>query len=199
MNDRKLSRGLRLYCSLIDKAAGGFYTLLAFIKYWPFLRSKGKCRIEKGVRIRQFLFRESKLQVVLNDMNAIGHHTDIQGSATITFGKRSFCGAYCVFGVNDSISIGSDVMIAHAVTIRDTDHAWARTDIPMRGQGIVTSPVVIEDDVWIGHGAAILKGVTVGRGSIIAAGAVVTKDVPSYSVVGGVPAKMIRLRTDMEA
>jgi acetyltransferase-like isoleucine patch superfamily enzyme len=64
----------------------------------------------------------------------------------------------------------------------------------MKNQGIITTPIVIEDDVWIGHGAVILKGVTLGQGSIIAASAVVTKDVSPYSIVGGIPAKIIGSR-----
>ena len=90
-------------------------------------------------------------------------------------------------------------MIAQAVTIRDTDHNFQRTDISMIEQGITSSPVVIEDDVWIGHGVTITKGVTIGKGSIIAAGAVVTKDIPSYSIVGGIPAKVIKSRLDESA
>ena len=59
---------------------------------------------------------------------------------------------------------------------------------------MITSPIVIEDDVWIGHGAVILKGVTLGQGSIVAAAAVVTKNVSPYSIVGGIPAKPIGSR-----
>ena len=64
----------------------------------------------------------------------------------------------------------------------------------MRTQGIVSSPVLVEDDVWIGHGAIILKGVSIGTGAIISAGSVVTKTVPAYSIVGGVPAQIIGRR-----
>ncbi|MBU2537741.1 MAG: acyltransferase [Proteobacteria bacterium] len=85
-------------------------------------------------------------------------------------------------------------MIAQAVSIRDTDHAFEDANLPMTQQSIITSSVVVEDDVWIGHGATILKGVHVGKGAIIAAGAVVTRDVAPYSIVGGVPAKLIRNR-----
>lgn len=73
----------------------------------------------------------------------------------------------------------------------DTDHAFARTDIPMNRQGITTAPIHIGDDVWIGHGVAILKGVTIGNGAIVAAGAVVNKDVAPFDIVGGVPARVL--------
>lgn len=100
-----------------------------------------------------------------------------------------------MFGCNLSITIGKNVMISQFVTLRDTDHVFDSTDKPMIDQGIISAPIVIEDDVWLGHGVVVLKGVTIGTGSVIAAGAVVTKDVPRYSIVGGVPAKVIRLRT----
>jgi acetyltransferase-like isoleucine patch superfamily enzyme len=87
-------------------------------------------------------------------------------------------------------------MISSAVTIRDTNHGTKRIDIPMVKQDIETSPVTIGDDVWISHGAVILKGVNVGKGAVIAAGAVVTRNVPAYAMVGGVPARLIRNRLD---
>lgn len=99
---------------------------------------------------------------------------------------------------NELVRIGRNVMIADQVTIRDTDHSISSIDRPMIDQGIETAPVIIGDDVWIGHGASILKGVTVGEGSVIAAGAVVTKDVPPFAIVGGVPARIIRFRKQDE-
>ncbi|MEH6587338.1 MAG: acyltransferase [Halioglobus sp.] len=152
----------------------------------------------KGVVIRPRGNASSRLQFTLSGSNTIGNYTVVQGAGTLSFGKNTFCGDFCVFGVNELISIGSDVMIAQAVTIRDTDHNYERLDTPMNKQGITAAAVVIEDDVWIGHGAAILKGVSIGRGSIISAGAVVTRDVPSYSVVGGVPARVIKTRKPFE-
>lgn len=85
-------------------------------------------------------------------------------------------------------------MIASSVSIRDTDHRFDRLDIPMISQGIVTAPIVIKDNVWIGHGAVITKGVTIESGAIIAANAVVTRDVPANAIMGGVPAKLIKYR-----
>ncbi|WP_264367794.1 DapH/DapD/GlmU-related protein [Paraglaciecola mesophila] len=61
-------------------------------------------------------------------------------------------------------------------------------------QGIVTAPVIIKDNVWIGYGVTILKGVEIGEGSIVAAGSVVTKNIPPYSIAGGIPSKVIKMR-----
>ncbi len=86
-------------------------------------------------------------------------------------------------------------MIAQMVTIRDTDHRFESTEMPMIAQGIDSQAVLIKDDVWIGHGVVITKGVTIHKGAIVAAGAVVTKDVPPFVIVSGVPAKIIRKRS----
>jgi len=106
--------------------------------------------------------------------------------------------SYSVIGVNEKVIIGDNVMIADNFSFRDTDYAFDRIDIPMREQGIITSPITIDDDVWIGHGVIITKGVMIGTGAIIAAGAVVTKDVPACAIVGGVPAKIIKYRNENE-
>ncbi|QRD53838.1 acyltransferase (plasmid) [Pseudosulfitobacter pseudonitzschiae] len=90
-------------------------------------------------------------------------------------------------------------MIAQSVSIRDTDHVFSRTDKPMNQQGIITAPIIVEDNVWIGHGATVLKGVRIGTGSVIAAGAVVVRDVEPFSIVGGVPAKKISSRLEYVA
>ena len=181
--------------SKVEKYVGKANALKARIKYFPFLRLGRGCLIHKGFRMRPFnMAGAGKLQAIFLGNNTIGAYTLIQGSSQITFGERTFSGEFCVFGVNERIQIGSDVMISQAVTIRDTDHRYDRIDIPMSQQGIVTAAVTIGDDVWIGHGATILKGVTIGKGAIVAAGAVVNKDVPDYAIVGGVPAKLIKMR-----
>lgn len=91
--------------------------------------------------------------------------------------------------------IGSAVMIAPRVMILISGHNTERTDVPMMDQGPRLYPqTVIEDDVWIGAQALILPGVRIGQGAIVAAGAVVTKDVEPYAVVGGNPARLIKRR-----
>lgn len=186
---------------ILDRLEERFGHLWALLRYAPFFALTGRCRVEPGVVVKPFwgnTHGSKRILIRCLGSNRIGRGTILQGTGVITFGKRSFCGEYCVFGCNSSVDIGEDVMIAQAVTIRDTDHAISDLERPMRQQGIVTLPVVIEDDVWIGHGAAILKGVHIGRGAIVAAGAVVTKDVPDYGIVGGVPARLLKSRTPVD-
>jgi acetyltransferase-like isoleucine patch superfamily enzyme len=97
---------------------------------------------------------------------------------------------------NETISVGNKVLIAADALITTRNHGFASTGTPMADQGYRNAPVVIEDDVWIGFRSIILAGVRIGRGSIVAANAVVTKDVEPYTIVGGVPARLIRARSD---
>ena len=92
-------------------------------------------------------------------------------------------------------TIGNNVMIARYASLIAFTHNHSRVDIPMNMQGKVRpEPIEIEDDVWIGNNAIIMPGIKIGKGSIIAAGAVVTNDVESYTVVGGIPARFIKKR-----
>ena len=91
--------------------------------------------------------------------------------------------------------IGSYVMIAPDVSILTQGHEFKSIDIPMINQGETKELIpIIEDNVWIGRNAIIMPGIKIGRGSIVGAGAVVTKDVHPFSIVGGVPAKFIKKR-----
>ena len=90
------------------------------------------------------------------------------------------------------VNIGNHVNLAQGVTVTALNHNYDNPEKYIDQQGITTQPVIIGDDVWIGAGAVILPGVSVGSHSVVAAGAVVTKDVPQRCVVAGVPAKIIR-------
>lgn len=92
------------------------------------------------------------------------------------------------------ISIGNDVSIAHGVTIMSSTHNFEDLSQPIKDQGLTLAEVIISDNVWIGAKAVILKGVRIGRGSIVGASAVVNKDVPMNSIVAGIPAKVIKTR-----
>ena len=90
------------------------------------------------------------------------------------------------------VEIGSHVNLAQGITVTALNHNYSDTSKRIDEQGVSTSPVTIEDDVWIGANAVILPGVTIGEHCVVAAGAVVTKDVPPHSLVAGVPAKVIK-------
>lgn len=126
--------------------------------------------------------------------NKIGENTVFQGTGDIVIGKRTFVGRGCVLSANAKISLGQDIMIADYVSIRDSDHVFNDLDEKISKQGIVSNPVIIRDNVWVGHGVTILKGVEIGEGTIIAAGAVVTKSFPPNSIIGGIPARLISTR-----
>lgn len=90
------------------------------------------------------------------------------------------------------VSIGSHVNLAQGVTVSALNHNFSETGKRIDEQGITTRPIVIEDDVWIGTNATVLAGVRIGSHSVIAAGAVVTRDIPPHSLAAGVPAQVKR-------
>jgi acetyltransferase-like isoleucine patch superfamily enzyme len=113
----------------------------------------------------------------------------------VSIGHNSFIGPQC--WLQSKVNIGNFVMLAGRVAVIGGDHRFDVVGVPMRFTGrdrMEELLTVIEDDVWIGHGCIIIAGVRIGRGAVVAAGAVVTKDVPPYAIVGGVPAKLIRYR-----
>jgi len=95
---------------------------------------------------------------------------------------------------NGEIVIGKNVAIGPGTVIRAANHRFLTRDVPIIGQGHEPGKVKIEEDVWIGANCVILPDVTIGRGAIVGAGAVVTRNVGAYSIVGGVPARQIGLR-----
>ena len=105
-------------------------------------------------------------------------------------------GDYTRIGLHNTIigpvKIGNHVNLAQGITVTALNHNFDDTNKRIDKQGVTTQPVTIEDDVWIGANAVILPGVTIGEHCVVAAGAIVTKDVPPHTLVAGVPAKVIR-------
>lgn len=130
-------------------------------------------------------------------MEHCGKGVNIEKNAL--FSHKVSLGDYSGIGVSAKIygrcTIGNYVMMGEDCTIITRNHSFDRTDIPMMEQGFAEEkPVVIGNDVWIGDRVTILPGVKIGDGSIVAAGSVVTHNVPAYAIVGGVPAKVLKFR-----
>ena len=123
----------------------------------------------------------------------VEHGAYFANGRDIEIGNNSGLGIHC--RVLGPICIGNDVMMGPDVIIITQNHNCTRTDIPMNIQGSLTAKrVVVGDDVWIGARVIILPGVCIGNGSIIGSSAVVTKDVPPYSIIGGNPARILKSR-----
>jgi maltose O-acetyltransferase len=110
----------------------------------------------------------------------------------LKIGSNSGLGKDCY--LSGEISIGENVMMAPEVVILTQNHIVSDVTEPMNRQGSCNLPVTIGNDVWIGYRVIILPGVSIGNGVVVAAGAVVTKNVPDYAIVGGVPAQIIKYR-----
>jgi maltose O-acetyltransferase len=133
--------------------------------------------------------------------HSIGCNVNIEHGAYFGSGRLVEIGDNSGIGVNchvpANIRIGKDVMMGPDVLIIGRNHRFDDISKPMRLQGYTDAPpVVIEDDVWLGTRVIVLPGIRVGRGSIIGAGAIVTKDVPPFAVCAGNPARVIRFRND---
>lgn len=128
-----------------------------------------------------------------------GKAVNVEHGAFFGSGDDIEIGDYSGLGLNcrvaGPLSIGDNVMMGPDVTIYTQNHNYDRTDVPMIKQGnSERKKVTIGNDVWVGARVIILPGVAIGDGAIVAAGAVVTKDVPPYAIVGGNPAKVIKYR-----
>jgi len=111
----------------------------------------------------------------------------------ISIGVGTYINRYSIIDAHLSIEIGARVLIGPYVFITDSDHCMVGR-ARISGAGMVSVPVVINDEVWIGAHVTILKGVIIGKGAVIAAGSVVNRDVPPFAIYGGIPAKMIKMR-----
>jgi acetyltransferase-like isoleucine patch superfamily enzyme len=146
------------------------------------IRAMGNLTVGKEVKIRDGVFLHC------------GESQENARYGKIDIGDFAYIGPNCVLFGQGEIEIGKNCLIAPGTVITSQQHTFIRRDIPMREQPSERAKIVIEDDVWIGSNSVILPGIRIGQGSVIGAGAVVTKDVPSYSVAIGVPARVIKKR-----
>jgi acetyltransferase-like isoleucine patch superfamily enzyme len=125
----------------------------------------------------------------------IGDGTKIRcHEGVVEIGDKTVMGQECTISAYQRVRIGNECVIADRAMFIDFDHGMVEVERPIRLQGIYKRDVEVGNNVWIGYGACILRGVSVGDNSVIGTNSVVTKDVPANAVVGGIPARIIRMR-----
>jgi len=151
-------------------------------------------RLGRGARLIGAEYVRVGSRVLLGErvwLNAKDDRGD--GMATLSIGDGTYIGRFAQINAWRSVKIGRDVLIADRVFISDADHDFSDRETPIRLQGdSFRGAVTLRDGCWIGIGAVILPGVTVGRNAVVAANAVVTDDVADHAVVGGIPARTIK-------
>ena len=154
----------------------------------PFIHKKGsKSCIRKRTRLDVVPWNRFNLgeQSTIEDFSAVNN-----GVGDVIIGNRTRIGlSNTIIG---PVIIGDDVRLAQNVVLSGLNHNYAEIDSPIHEQGVSTKPIVVEDESWIGANVVIVPGVTVGKHSIVAAGSVVTKNIPPYSVVAGNPARILK-------
>ncbi|TAF56948.1 MAG: acyltransferase [Sphingobacteriia bacterium] len=154
----------------------------------PFVHHKGK-----GAKIRW----RTRIDVVPFNAFSLGASSVIEDFTTINNGVGPvLIGENSLIGMGNvligPISVGNNVIFAQNIVASALNHGYENPDLPIHLQAVKTAPIVIEDDCWIAANAVITAGVTIGKHSVVGAGAVVTKSIPPYSVAVGNPAKIIK-------
>jgi acetyltransferase-like isoleucine patch superfamily enzyme len=173
------------------------YALLILRWLWLKLRWRGRLRTD-GLcfvcpRVKFEIGRGAT--VTLGRWSWIGHGSKIRvHEGELSIGAKSVLGQECTISAYQHVSVGRECIIADRVMMIDFDHGMVEVERPIREQGIYKRNVDIGHNVWIGYGACVLRGVAVGENSVIGTSAVVTCDVPDNAVVGGIPARVIRMR-----
>lgn len=154
----------------------------------PFFHHKGRhVMIRRRTRMDILPFNDFRIGAysVIEDFCTINN-----GVGNVVIGEHSLIGMSNV--VIGPVTIGNNVIMAQHVVISGLNHNYTNPELPVSRQGVSVKPVVIGDDCWIGANAVITSGVTVGKHAVVAAGSVVTKDVPPFSVVAGNPARLVK-------
>ena len=173
------------------------YALLGARWLWLKLRWRGRlqtdgiCFICPGVQFE--IGKHAKLHI--GRWAWVGHGSKLRvHEGEVRIGAKTVMGQECTISAFQHVSIGRECIVADRVMLIDFDHGMVEVERPIRLQGIYKRDVRVGHNVWIGYGACVLRGVTVGDNSVIGTSAVVTKEVPANAIVGGVPARVIRMR-----
>lgn len=183
-----------IYINIIKK----YGNIIPFKGSYFFIDKSAKLKVDGNLRINANCIKYNGRSTIIrmdsnSRMNVNGNFSIYYGGDIICFKNskltlgNGFCNSNVKIRCTNSITIGDNVAISHDVTIMDSD-----AHIIKNQENDITKPVIIGDNVWIGTRAIILKGVKIGNGAIVAAGSIVTKDVPENSMVAGSPAKIIK-------
>jgi acetyltransferase-like isoleucine patch superfamily enzyme len=165
--------------------------LLLKLRFGKRLQTDGLCFICPDVQLE--IGRHATLRI--GRWAWLGHGCKIRvHEGEVSIGAKTVIGQDCTVSAYQHVSIGRECIIADRVMLIDFDHGVTEVERPIRQQGIYKRDVRVGHNVWIGYGACILRGVTVGDNSVIGTSSVVTKEVPANAVVGGTPARVIRMR-----
>ena len=155
-------------------------------------RTDGMLFLGRGLEI-QIAHRDAEIRfgrfVWIGDGTKIRCHEGL-----VEIGPKTVMGQECTISAYQRVRIGEQCVIADRAMFIDFDHGVVEVERPIRHQGIYKRDVVVGSNVWIGYGACVLRGVRVGDNSVIGTNSVVTRDVPANAVVGGVPARILRMR-----
>ena len=165
--------------------------LLLKLRFGKRLQTNGICFICPGVRLE--LGRRATLRI--GRWAWIGHGCKLRvHEGEVNIGAKTVIGQECTISAFQHVSIGRECILADRVMLIDFDHGVTEVERPIRLQGIYKRDVRIGHNVWMGYGACVLRGVSIGDNSIVGTSSVVTKDFPANSVLGGAPARLIRMR-----
>lgn len=215
----QIPEGFTIDILIGELIARSWMALRGLLWRWRFRQANGLTFIGRRVRIRApgalSLGRSvtlhddvridalSRQGIALGDNVTIREGCIVEGTGVLRFpgeglsiGANTGISQYCFIGVRGFVRIGCNVQLGPRVTIYAENHNIEDVSRPIREQGVRRKGITIEDDCWLGTGSTILDGVTIGKGSVIAAGCVVTKSVPPYSIVAGVPGRVVRTRGD---
>jgi acetyltransferase-like isoleucine patch superfamily enzyme len=155
------------------------------------LQTDGICFICPGVQLE--IGRHATLRI--GRWAWLGHGTKIRvHEGEVSIGAKTVMGQECTISAFQHVSVGRECIVADRVMLIDFDHGVVEVERPIRLQGIYKRDVRVGHNVWLGYGACILRGVVVGENAIVGTSAVVTKEVSANAVVGGSPARLIRMR-----
>jgi acetyltransferase-like isoleucine patch superfamily enzyme len=171
------------------------------VRYWrfamfklrnPHIVTRGLVFLDRGVEIR---VRRGYGRMVLGRWLHLGVNTALRcHEGTLTVGDKAVLGRNVSVNCYLDVEIGSSVLFADDIYVSDFDHKFADLTTPIKDQGIAKARVRIEPDVWIGTKTTVTRGVVIGQGAVVGANAVVTRDLPAYSISVGAPARVIKDR-----